>query len=80
MVETLERGWSDCLPQHAYLSSILLRMERRLALTPDKVTPVLLPAVGWRLQMSLSQRRISLGGVDVFTGGQGRVALPRRSS
>ena len=78
VVETLERGWSDCLPKHAYLTSKLSQMERRLALTPDKLTPVLLAAEGWRLEMMLSQRRISLGGVDVFTGGQVRGFLPSR--
>ena len=79
MIETLESGWSDCLPELAYLASMLSQMERQVKLTPGMVKPVLPAAVDWRLQMTFSQRRISLGGIDVITDGQGFLFLPRRS-
>ena len=39
MIEALERGWSDRLPERAYLASMLPQLERRLALTPALVLP-----------------------------------------
>ena len=34
VIKTLERGWSDRLPERAYLASMLPQLERRLELTP----------------------------------------------
>ena len=79
MIEALESGWSDCLPELAYLTSMLSQMERQVALTPGMVKTILPAAVDWRLQKTLSQHRISLGGIDVITDGQGPLFLPRRS-
>ena len=73
VIEALERGWSDRLPERAYLASMLPQLERRLALTPGVLEPVLPPAVDRQLQMTLSQRRFTLGSIDVFTTWQGSV-------
>ena len=35
VIEALERGWSDRLPERAYLASMLPQPERRLELTPS---------------------------------------------
>ena len=43
------------------------QLERRLELTPGVLQPFLPPAVDRQLQMTLSQRRFTLGSIDVFT-------------
>ena len=73
VIEALERGWSDRLPERAYLASMLPQLERRLALTPGVLQPVLPPAVDRQLQMTSSQRRFTPGSIDVFTTWQGSV-------
>ncbi len=35
VIEAFERGWSDPLPERAYLASMLPQLERRLELTPS---------------------------------------------
>ena len=35
VIEALERGWSDRLPERAYLASMLPQLERHLELTPS---------------------------------------------
>ena len=71
--EALERGWADRLPERAYLASMLPQLERRLALTPGVLQPVLPPAVIRQRQGNLNQRRFTLGSIDVFTTWQGSV-------
>ena len=73
VIEALERGWSDRLPERAYLASMLPQLERRLALTPGVLQPVLPPAVIRQRQGNLNQRRFTLGSIDVFTTWQGSV-------
>ena len=73
VIEALERGWSDRLPERTYLASMLPQLERRLALTPGVLQPLLPPAVDRQLQMTFSQRRFTLGSIDVFTTWQGSV-------
>ena len=73
VIEALERGWSDRLPERAYLASMLPQLERRLALTPGVLQPVLPPAVIRQRQVNLNQRRFTLGSIDVFTTWQGSV-------
>jgi len=73
VIEALERGWSDRLPERAYLASMLPQLERRLALTPGVLQPVLPPAVIRQRQGNLNQRRFTLGSIDVFTTWQGTV-------
>ena len=41
VIEALERGWSDRLPERAYPASMLPQLERRLELTPGVLQPVL---------------------------------------
>ena len=73
VIEALERGWSDRLPERAYLASMLPQLERCLALTPGVLQPVLPPAVIRQRQGNLNQRRFTLGSIDVFTTWQGSV-------
>ena len=73
VIEALERGWVDRLPERAYLASMLPQLERRLALTPGVLQPVLPPAVIRQRQGNLNQRRFTLGSIDVFTTWQGSV-------
>ena len=73
VIEALERGWSDRLPERAYLASMLPQLERRLALTPGVLQPVLPPVVIRQRQVNLTQRRFTLGSIDVFTTWQGSV-------
>ena len=73
VIEALERGWFDRLPERAYLASMLPQLERRLALTPGVLQPVLPPAVIRQRQGNLNQRRFTLGSIDVFTTWQGSV-------
>lgn len=73
VIEALERGWSDRLPERAYLASMLPQLERRLALTPGVLQPVLPPAVIRQRQVNLTRRRFTLGSIDVFTTWQGSV-------
>ena len=68
MIETLEGGWSDRLPEHDYLASILSQVERRQALTLGMVKPAHPVPVVQLLQVTSSQHRIHLGKIDVFTG------------
>ena len=49
------------------------RVKRRLELTPGVLTLVLPPAVDRQLQMTLSQRRFTLGGIYVLITWQGSV-------
>ena len=74
VLEALERGWIDRLPERAYLASMLPQIERRLELPSGCLDPVLPVAV------SHSQRkpvrgfgRFTPGSIDVFTTWQGSV-------
>ena len=46
VIEALERGWGDRLPERAYLASMLPQLERRLALPDGSLNAVLPPATG----------------------------------
>ena len=52
---------------------MLSQLERRLELTPSELQPVLPPALDRQLQMTLSQRRLTLGSIDVLTTWQEKV-------
>ena len=73
VIEALERGWTDRLPERTYLASMLPQLESRLKLRLGVLQPVIPPAVDRKLQMTLSQRRFTLGSIDVFTTWQGSV-------
>ena len=84
VIEALERGWSDRLPERAYLASMLpqleRRLERRLELTPSVLQLVLPVAVARQLRMTLSQCRFTLGSIDVFTSWQAVWFMPLSSA
>lgn len=73
VIEALERGWADRLPERAYLASMLPQLERRLSLAPGTLDGVLPPAVARHRTVNDSQRRFTPGNIDVFTTWQGTV-------
>ena len=73
MIEALERGWRDRLPERAYLASMLPQIERRLALPGDASTPASPPVLLRRGPAKAGLGRFTLGNIDVFTTLQGSV-------
>ena len=74
VIEALERGWSDRLPERTYLASMLPQIERRLAMEPGVLEPVLPPASSQnRIQLRGGRARFTPGNIDVFTTWQGSV-------
>ena len=74
VIEALERGWRDRLPERAYLASMLPQIERRLALPAGCLDPLLpQPVLLQRGPAKSGLRRFTLGNIDVFTTWQGTV-------
>ena len=74
VIEALERGWGDRLPERAYLASMLPQIETRLALPAGCLAPLLpQPLVSQRGPAKAGLRRFTLGNIDVFTTWQGTV-------
>ena len=74
VIEALERGWCDRLPERAYLASMLPLIERRLVLPAGCLDPLLPPPVLLRRGPAKSGLgRFTLGNIDVFTTWQGTV-------
>lgn len=73
VIEALERGWNDRLPERAYLASMLPQLERRLDLPAGCLEPVLPPRAAVRQMRSGGLRRFTPGSIDVFTTWQGSV-------
>ena len=73
VIEALERGWSDRLPERAYLASMLPQLEQRLALPGGTLAPVLPPVAEQRRTGGRGLGRFTLGSIDVFTTWQGSV-------
>ena len=74
VIEALERGWRDRLPERAYLASMLPQIERRLALPGGCLNPLLPPPVLLRRgPAKAGLGRFTLGNIDVFTTWQGTV-------
>ena len=74
VIEALERGWRDRLPERAYLASMLPQIERRLALPGGCLDPLLPPPVLLRRgPAKAGLGRFTLGNIDVFTTWQGTV-------
>ena len=74
VIEALERGWCDRLPERAYLASMLPQIETRLELPAGCLAPLLpQPLVAQRGQAKAGLRRFTLGNIDVFTTWQGTV-------
>ena len=75
VIEALERGWNERLPERAYLASMLPQIETRLALPAGCLAPLLpQPLVPQRGPAKAGLRRFTLGNIDVFTTWQGTVA------
>ncbi len=74
VIEALERGWGDRLPERAYLASMLPQLETRLAVPAGCLAPLLpQPLVPQRGPAKAGLRRFTLGNIDVFTTWQGTV-------
>ena len=71
VIEALERGWRDRLPERAYLASMLPQIERRLALPGGCLDPLLPPPV--LLRLGRAKAGLGLPGC-----GMGRSALAAR--
>jgi transcriptional regulator with XRE-family HTH domain len=73
VLEALERGWRDRLPEPAYLRTMLPLIERHLELEPDSLQKLLPqgPLPGQRLRQGNLLRRFTPGSIDVFTTWQG---------
>ncbi|MFM7675025.1 MAG: helix-turn-helix domain-containing protein [Synechococcus sp.] len=75
VLEALERGWRDRLPEVTYLRTMLPLIERHLALPPGSLDAAL-PAPSSEVQPSsrrLLLQRFTPGSIDVFTTWQGTV-------
>jgi len=76
VIEALERGWRDRLPEPAYLRAMLPLLERHLGLASGSLDAALPPR---RSQQPLGSgrepllRRFTPGSIDVFTSWQGTV-------
>jgi len=75
VIEALERGWRERLPEPAYLRTMLPLLERELGLGPGSLDGALPPRVsavagGGREPLL---RRFTPGSIDVFTSWQGTV-------
>ncbi len=74
VLEALELGWIDRLPERAYLASMLPKIERRLELPSGCLDPVLPFAVSHsRRKPVRGFGRFTPGSIDVFTTWQGSV-------
>jgi hypothetical protein len=75
VLEALERGWRDRLPESAYLRTMLPLIERHLELEPASLQKLLPsePLPGQTLRTTSLLRRFTPGSIDVFTTWQGTV-------
>ncbi|MCT0209897.1 MAG: transcriptional regulator [Cyanobium sp.] len=76
VIEALERGWRDRLPEPAYLRTMLALLEQHLGLEPGALNAAL-PLQAHPLDDHSKQpsllRRFTPGSIDVFTSWQGTV-------
>ncbi len=72
VLEALERGWSDRLPEPAYLVAMLHRLEQYLQLEHNSLSGAL-PEDCFQQRLPQEQRRtrFTLGSIDIFTTWQG---------
>ena len=74
VLEALERGWSDRLPEAAYLGTMLTRLERHLELPPESLIGALpAPKTGRNAQQSAGNRRFTVGSIDILSTWEGSV-------
>ena len=72
VLEALERGWSERLPEPAYLVAMLHRLEQYLQLEPNSLSGALPEdCFQQRLPQDLRRTRFTLGSIDIFTTWQG---------
>ena len=73
VLEALERGWRDRLPESAYLRTMLPLIERHLELEPASLQNLLPcdPPPARQLRRGGLLRRFTPGSIDVFTTWQG---------
>lgn len=74
VLEALERGWRDRLPEATYLRTMVPLIERHLELPPGSLETVLPAAWQQRFQGQRREpmlRRFTPGSIDVFTTWQG---------
>ena len=74
VLEALERHWPERLPEAAYLTAMLLRLEECLELEPGSLEGAL-PKQAFQSQNSRETRltRFTVGSIDIFTTWQGSV-------
>ena len=74
VLEALERGWQDRLPEAAYLVAMLQRLETYLDLPSNSLSAALPNRPGSnRLATNGQGTRFTLGSIDIFTTWQGSV-------
>ena len=74
VLEALERGWQDLLPEAAYLVAMLQRLETYLDLPSNSLSAALPNRPGSnRLATNGRSTRFTLGSIDIFTTWQGSV-------
>ena len=74
VLEALERGWQDRLPEPAYLVTMLQRLETYFELPIDSLTSALPNRQNSnRLASQGRSTRFTLGSIDIFTTWQGSV-------
>ena len=74
VLEALERGWQDRLPEAAYLVAMLRRLETYLDLPSNSLSAALPNRPGSnRLATNARSTRFTLGSIDIFTTWQGSV-------
>ena len=74
VLEALERGWSDRLPEAAYLGTMLTRLERHLDLPPSSLSGALpTPKSGRTANKVSGNRRFTVGSIDILSTWQGSV-------
>jgi transcriptional regulator with XRE-family HTH domain len=73
VLEALERGWRDRLPEPAYLRTMLPLLEERLQLSPGSLRAALPAAARSAAQARREnlRRRFTPGSIEVFTSWQG---------
>ncbi len=73
VLEALERGWRDRLPEPAYLRTMLTLLEERLQLSPGSLRAALPAATRSAAQARREnlRRRFTPGSIEVFTSLQG---------
>lgn len=72
VLEALERGWRDRLPEAAYLRTMFPLLEAELELPSGRLSAAL-PREKRRRSSRLRQQRLSPGSIDVFNSWQGVV-------